>query len=101
MQKTVQFPRRRAPVIVLGGNAFADPQGFDTGGIVGLIEENRDDQLRDARPHGLGAGADAAVMHQRRGPVRQPLQCNIFKVPHQAGQRMTADSKAAIFPVRI
>src|SRR6185503_3818072 len=66
---------------LVSGNSLSDPQAFDAGRIVMLIEEYRLDQLGYAGPQSLGASADAAVMHQGSTEGRQPLQGDELEMP--------------------
>ncbi|HEY2010781.1 MAG TPA: hypothetical protein VGH23_17465 [Rhizomicrobium sp.] len=58
-----QFPRDRilAPCLWRQGGAYA--QRGQPGGIVGLVEERRRDQLWDIGLQALGYGADTTMMH--------------------------------------
>jgi hypothetical protein len=45
-----------------GGQRFGHAEAFESGGVVGLVVAHGHDELGDSGGHGLGAGADAAVV---------------------------------------
>lgn len=81
-----QFFSNCIPAPGLWGQDGAHTQCGEPGGIVGLVEEQRRDQLRNAGLQALGQGADAAMMRQRGASRRQPLQGAYLKCRALAGR---------------